>query len=214
MSFGALKALNYISFDLREGEILGLIGPNGSGKTTLFNVIAGVYRPSSGRVFFRGVEITGLPPHRVCRLGIVKTSQIVRPFKEMTVRENVLVAAMYGQGLSLRRARVKADEILELVGLIHLSDSPSRTLSIPERRRLELARALATATLCPSPPLSWCGMWWSLLPRPSLASSSAPPPGLSHPPFLPSPGAGPRCPGRRGRGSGCGTGRRSPRSSA
>ncbi len=96
MHFGALAAVDMVSFTLRSGEILGMIGPNGAGKTTLFNCIIGLYRPTGGRVMFDGTDITGMKPHQVCRLGLAKTSQIMEPFRGMTVFENVLVAAMHG----------------------------------------------------------------------------------------------------------------------
>ncbi len=143
--FGALAALSGVDFTLHEGEILGLIGPNGSGKTTLFNVITGVYRPTKGKVFFEGQDITGLSPHKICQLGIAKTSQIVQPFTHMTVAENVLVGAMYGGGLSQREAWDKTWEVLEFVRLDKVGNVSSGNISIPDRRRLELARALATS---------------------------------------------------------------------
>ena len=143
--FGALAALCGVDFSLYEGEILGLIGPNGSGKTTLFNVITGVYRPSKGKIFFEGRDISGMSPHRICQMGIAKTSQIVQPFTRMTVAENVLVGAMYGGGLPQREAWRKTLEVLEFVHLDDVMNSPSGNISIPDRRRLELARALATS---------------------------------------------------------------------
>ncbi len=143
--FGALAALSGVDFSLREGEILGLIGPNGSGKTTLFNVITGVYRPTKGKIFFEGHDISGMRPHRICQMGIAKTSQIVQPFTRMTVAENVLVGAMYGGGMSQREAWDKTREVLEFVRLDKVMDVSSGNISIPDRRRLELARALATS---------------------------------------------------------------------
>ena len=131
-------------FLLHSGEILGLIGPNGSGKTTLFNVIAGLYTPDQGKVFFRGKSILGLPAHAICRLGIAKTSQIMQPFIDMTVWENVLVAALYGGNLPMARAVEKANEVLQFVGLGTLRDDPAGKIAVPFRRRLELGRALAT----------------------------------------------------------------------
>ena len=104
MHFGALAALSGVDFSLREGEILGLIGPNGSGKTTLFNVITGVYRPTKGKILYKGRDISGMSPHKICRMGIAKTSQIVQPFTRMTVAENVLVGAMYGGGMAQKEA--------------------------------------------------------------------------------------------------------------
>jgi len=145
MHFGALAALSGVDFSLREGEILGLIGPNGSGKTTLFNVITGVYRPTKGKILYKGRDISGMSPHKICRMGIAKTSQIVQPFTRMTVAENVLVGAMYGGGMAQKEAWEKTREVLEFVHLDRVADVFSGNISIPDRRRLELARALATS---------------------------------------------------------------------
>jgi len=143
--FGGLAALNGVSFDVEEGEILGIIGPNGAGKTTLFNVISGVYTPEKGKVVFQGKDITGLPPHQIARLGIARTHQIVKPLQELTVKENVMVGACFGcKGLSLAAAEKKAEEILEFVGLSHKKDLLAGKLNVPEKKRLELARALAS----------------------------------------------------------------------
>ncbi|MEW6533943.1 MAG: ABC transporter ATP-binding protein [Thermodesulfobacteriota bacterium] len=142
--FGALEALSEVEFQLQEGEILGIIGPNGAGKTTLFNVITGSIGPSSGEVIFEGRKITGKRPYRICRLGIARTSQIARPFPGLTVLENVLIASAYGKGLSLERARSEAREILTSVGLAAAADVTPTAISLASRRRLELARALAT----------------------------------------------------------------------
>ncbi|MFH1241248.1 MAG: ABC transporter ATP-binding protein [Pseudomonadota bacterium] len=142
-NFGALAALRGVSLSLEPGQILGVIGPNGSGKTTLFNVITGVYRADGGEVSFEGRKITGLATHTICRLGLVKTSQIVKPFARMTVLENVFVGGLYGRGLSLARAKEEASEILEMVGLADVAHQPSGSINVAMRRRLELARALA-----------------------------------------------------------------------
>ena len=142
--FGALNAIQRVSLELKQGEILGLIGPNGSGKTTLFNVIAGIYSPEEGDVLFRGQSLTGRPPHEICRLGIAKTSQILQPFGEMTVFENLLVAALYGKNLSMGSARRRAEEICEWIGLRDLCPEPAGAIAVSSRRRLELGRALAT----------------------------------------------------------------------
>ena len=142
--FGAVAAVESVDFSVRQGEIVGMIGPNGAGKTTLFNVIAGIYKPEHGEVIFRGKQISGMKPHRVCRQGIAKTSQIVHPFTEMTVVENVLVAGLYGKGLSLRAAAREAEEITDFVGLGRVKSAASASITVPDRRRLELARALAT----------------------------------------------------------------------
>jgi branched-chain amino acid transport system ATP-binding protein len=143
-SFGALMAIHSVDFSLERGEILGMIGPNGAGKSTLFNVIAGVYRPDQGEITFRGEVISGLKPHRICRLGIAKTSQIVQPFTQMTVFENVLVGGLHGKGLSLPQAVLEAEKILEFAGLAGSKKMLSGSIPVPARRRLELARALAT----------------------------------------------------------------------
>jgi branched-chain amino acid transport system ATP-binding protein len=144
MRFEALAAVNVVSFGLGEGEILGMIGPNGAGKTTLFNCIIGVYKPTEGRVVFEGTDITGLKPHRICRLGMAKTSQIMEPFRAMTVFENVLVGAIHGGQMSMTEARLEAERVLDWVGLAPQGGKPSHSISVPARRRLELARALAT----------------------------------------------------------------------
>jgi branched-chain amino acid transport system ATP-binding protein len=142
--FGALAAVLNFSFSLEAGEILGLIGPNGSGKTTLFNVIAGIYSPDEGEVFFRGQSIAHLPPHKICRKGIAKTSQIIQSFSDLSVFENVLVAALFGGNLTMRQARHETESILKLVGLDGLRNDPAGKIPFPLRRRLELGRTLAT----------------------------------------------------------------------
>ena len=142
--FGALAAVRDFSFSIRSGEILGLIGPNGSGKTTLFNILAGVFPPEKGEILFRRKPILGLPPHTICRLGIAKTSQLTQPFSGMTVWENILVASLYGGNVAMARARERADEVLERMGLSALKDEPAGRIAVPFRRRLELGRALAT----------------------------------------------------------------------
>ena len=143
--FGGLQALSNVSFDLPEGQILGLIGPNGAGKTTLFNVINGVYPPNAGRVIFRQDDITNLKPYYVARKGLARTHQIVRPLNELTVRENVMVGACFGQqAVSLRVATHIADEVLEYVGLADRADQPAGSLNVAQKKRLEMARALAS----------------------------------------------------------------------
>ena len=142
--FGALAAVNSVDFSVEKGEILGMIGPNGAGKSTLFNVIMGVYKPDGGQVVFKGRRISGLKPHKICRMGIAKTSQIVQPFTQMTVLENVLVGGLHGKSLSLEDATREAEQILEFVGLGALKGMASGSITVPDRRRLELARAIAT----------------------------------------------------------------------
>ena len=142
--FGGLQALTDVTFDLAEGQILGLIGPNGAGKTTLFNVINGVYAPERGRVTFRGEDITGLPSYEVARRGLARTHQVVRPLNDLSVRENVMVGACYGREKhSLKEARRLADEALTQVGLIDRADQPAGSLNVAQKKRLEMARALA-----------------------------------------------------------------------
>ncbi len=141
--FGGLVAVQDVSLELAEGEILGLIGPNGAGKTTLFNLISGTLAPSQGRIVFAGQEITGLPPHRICALGIARTFQIARPFARLSVLENVRIGAF------LRHphpdaAEARAREIVDRVGLGRYRDLPAAALTTAGRKRLELARALAT----------------------------------------------------------------------
>ncbi|MFB0545656.1 MAG: ABC transporter ATP-binding protein [Anaerolineae bacterium] len=142
--FGGLRALVDITFDLPEGQILGLIGPNGAGKTTLFNVINGVYPPDKGRVFFQRRDITGWQPYDVARAGLARTHQIVRPLNELLVRENVMVGACFGhEGRGLGEARQIADEMLALVGLAERGDELAASLNVAQKKRLGLARALA-----------------------------------------------------------------------
>ena len=142
--FGGLQALTDVTFDLPEGQILGLIGPNGAGKTTLFNAINGVYPPESGRVIFRGKDITGLPPYEVARLGVARTHQVVRPLNELTVRENVMIGACFGrEGHSRGPAAKMADGVLERVNLSARADLLASSLNVAQKKRLELARALA-----------------------------------------------------------------------
>ncbi len=143
-SFGALLALNGVNLTLEEGEILGIIGPNGAGKSTLFNVITGMERPTSGAVYYRGRPISGLPVDAVCRMGIAKTFQIPQLFARLTVIENILIAALYGRDATLREARRGSEEWLHFVGLRDKMEVPADNLSVSERRRLDLARVLAT----------------------------------------------------------------------
>ncbi len=141
--FGGLVAVHDVSLGLSENEILGLIGPNGAGKTTIFNMISGSYRPTRGRITFQGRNITSLKPHRVARLGIARTFQLVKPFGRLTVVDNVMVGAFLKTG-NANQARAKAREVLAFVGLEKFRDRPAHTLTTAGRKRLELARALAT----------------------------------------------------------------------
>jgi len=145
--FGGVMALNGVSMAVAEGELVGLIGPNGAGKTTLFHVIAGFLKPDAGSIRFAGREIGGLPPHRICQLGIARTFQIVQPFEALSVLDNVAVAYLYGRwgrGASVRKAREAAQRFLERVGLLDRAGDAAGTLNLSERRRVELARAVAT----------------------------------------------------------------------
>jgi len=142
--FGGLQALLDVTFDLPEGQILGLIGPNGAGKTTLFNAINGVYPPEEGRVIFRDREITGWKPYDVARLGLARTHQIVQPLNELTVLQNVMAGACFGhERRPLGQAREIADEVLAFVGLAERRDELAASLNVAQKKRLELARALA-----------------------------------------------------------------------
>ena len=147
MDFAGLRALNGVSFGVPEGRITGIIGPNGAGKTTLFNVIAGRYRPGRGHVRFDGQDIAGLAPDAICRLGISRTYQTVRPFPGMTVLDNVRVALLYGRRTGAPTHDDTEREMLELLDFVHLGTAADRRAEqlIPlERKRLEVARALAT----------------------------------------------------------------------
>jgi branched-chain amino acid transport system ATP-binding protein len=145
--FGGVAALDGVSFDVCRHEILGVIGPNGAGKTTLLNCISGVHRLDGGEITLDGRSLGGLPPHRVARLGVGRTFQIVKPFGSMTVRENAAVGALFGSSearLTTRRAFAYADEVLAQVGLGPKRLLPVASLTVPDRKRLEVARALCT----------------------------------------------------------------------
>ena len=142
--FGGLQALYNVTFDLPQGQILGLIGPNGAGKTTLFNAINGVYPPEKGQIIFRDKDVTGLKPYQLVKMGMARTHQIVRPLNELTVRENVMVGACFGhESQDLGNAAKIADEVLEFVGLLTKSDQLAGSLNVAQKKRLEMARALA-----------------------------------------------------------------------
>lgn len=146
MRFGGLKALDDVSFDVERGAVVGLIGPNGSGKTTLMNLISGVLKPTSGAVYFGDRRIADVPTYDVCKLGIARTFQIVKPFANLTVLENVAVGSMYGRNGSRRSAKAAfatAEALLERVQLAHVAGRPASDLTIPDRKRLEVAKALA-----------------------------------------------------------------------
>jgi branched-chain amino acid transport system ATP-binding protein len=141
--FGGLTAVSDVSLTVPAGELLGVIGPNGAGKTTLFNVISGYYRPDSGRVVFAGHDVVGVAPHAICRLGLTRTFQLVKPFGNLSVTDNVIIGALT-RIPSIRAARVEARRVVETCGLAAHADARARTLPIGLRKRLEVARALAT----------------------------------------------------------------------
>lgn len=142
--FGGLQALTDVTFDLPEGQILGLIGPNGAGKTTLFNTINGVYPPESGRIVFRGKDVTRARPYDHAKMGMARTHQIVQPLNDLSVRENVMVGACFGhQHHDLGSAARIAHEVLDFVGLAPRADQLAGSLNVAQKKRLEMARALA-----------------------------------------------------------------------
>ena len=144
--FGGFLAVNQVSFELRAGEILGLIGPNGSGKSTTFNLIAGTLRPSSGSIRLDGKEIAGLPAHAICHQGVGRTFQIPRPFRKLSLLENVTLAAYYGEAGRISRSEA-TDRAAEALGMVGLPTDPSAStngLGAAALKKLELARALAT----------------------------------------------------------------------
>ncbi len=143
-SFGGVRAVDNVTFTLREGEIVGLIGPNGAGKTTLVNLVTGVVAPSSGRIVFRGEDVTTQRPWQAARRGLARTFQIVQPFPEMTVLENVVAAALFAGGAPDRATAIAdAREHLTFVDLASQADRPAAALPLPGRKRLELAKSLA-----------------------------------------------------------------------
>jgi branched-chain amino acid transport system ATP-binding protein len=139
--FGGFRALDGLSFTMRSGEILGLVGPNGSGKTTCINVISGLYRPDAGTIHLNGRAIDGLPSYRLVHAGINRTFQIPRPFLTLTVRENVEIAIAYGRN---RRSARDAEELLTSLDLMASADQPAGELNSAHQKMLDLARALAT----------------------------------------------------------------------
>jgi branched-chain amino acid transport system ATP-binding protein len=142
-SFRGLDAVSNVSLELNPGKILGLIGPNGAGKTTLFNLITGFLRPDSGTIEFLGRNLVGFEPHYICKMGITRTFQIVKPFSHLSTLENVAVGC-YNRTADVREVEEKAWEILRFVGLDAKALEPASSLTTPDRKRLELARALGT----------------------------------------------------------------------
>jgi branched-chain amino acid transport system ATP-binding protein len=159
MRFGGLVAVNAVSFSIQEGSLVGLIGPNGAGKTTCFNVLTGVYTPTSGRVLFNGADVTGLPPHRVCSVGAARTFQNIRLFREMTVLENILVSLHPQRGYGLlsaflqlpkvkRRESELRDQAMDFLKNLDLESKAqilTKNLPYGDQRKVEIARALATS---------------------------------------------------------------------
>jgi len=142
--FGGLNAVDCVSLDVNKGEIIGLIGPNGAGKTTLINLITGVHPATAGRVYFEGQDITRRRPHRIARMGLARTFQIVQPFPKMTVLENAAAGALFAGGAgSFHEACVIARQHLEFTGLADMADRPAAALTLARRKRLELAKGLA-----------------------------------------------------------------------
>jgi len=145
--FGALKAVEKVSFQIKQGELIGFIGPNGAGKTTTINLLTGVFRKTNGQVFFQGKDITSVTPNQTARLGIARTFQITKPLVGMSVEENVMAGALFGKAgrnLSVKEAREKAAQCLELTAMMDKRYFPVSKLTVPDRKRLELARSLAT----------------------------------------------------------------------
>ena len=143
-SFGRVQAVADVSFEVREGEILGVLGPNGAGKTSVFNILTGVYKPDRGHIVFRDRTITNLSAAKRCRLGLGRTYQIPRPFGDMTVYENLLVGATFGAGKGEKSSRDEIGEILKMTNLWDRRNHFARTLPLLGRKRLELARGMAT----------------------------------------------------------------------
>jgi branched-chain amino acid transport system ATP-binding protein len=141
--FSGLVAVDHVSFEVPQGEIYAVIGPNGAGKTTLFNIVAGVFPPDSGTVTFADARIDGLPPDQICRRGIGRTFQIVKPFPALTVEENAIIGALLHR-THVAEARAHAHEVLRRLDLYDKRHQRASSLTLPDRKRLEVARALAT----------------------------------------------------------------------
>ncbi len=140
--FGGLMALNRVNMEFRQGEILGIIGPNGAGKTTFINVVAGIYLPTEGKIFFNDQDISEMPAHKRCRLGIGRTFQLVRPLPGLSLLENIMVGSLFGKGLGQREARKKAEELCEFLGLSDIDRDITRMTAL-EIKKMEIAHAMA-----------------------------------------------------------------------
>jgi len=141
--FGGLVAVHNLSLSVEKGEILGMIGPNGAGKTTAFNMISGYYRPDEGRVVFDGQDVTGRRPDQICKLGLARTFQVVKPFPQLSVLDNVIVGA-YNRTNDKQEARERAEEVIKFLGMTEMVHQLAGSLSVAGRKRLEIAKALAT----------------------------------------------------------------------
>lgn len=141
--FGGLEAVKNLDLTIEEGEILGVIGPNGAGKTTAFNVISGFYKPDEGKIFFNGEDITGLRPDQICKRGLTRTFQVVKPFSGINVLDNVIVGT-FNHTNDMKMAREKAEKVLEFLHMRQLADQMAGGQPIGIRKRLEIAKALAT----------------------------------------------------------------------
>jgi len=144
--FGGLAAVSNVDFTVEQGEALGLIGPNGAGKTTLFNLISAALVPKSGTIRFKGKNITGLKPYKICRMGVARTFQTVKVFADMPVLNNVVLGSYFGTSTNMSSADAvrEATELLEFVGLAAVKATPAKDLTLANQKRLEVARALAT----------------------------------------------------------------------
>jgi branched-chain amino acid transport system ATP-binding protein len=142
-SYGALRAVDTMSLAVKYGEALAVIGPNGAGKSTMFNLITGDVAPTAGRVLFGGSDITSMAPHARSRLGIGRSYQIPHPFANMSVFENLLVGAIFGGGATEQESYRRCSDVLKVTGLYDKANMPARTLTLLQRKRLELARAIA-----------------------------------------------------------------------
>ena len=144
--FGGLAAVSHVDFDVDQGKVVGLIGPNGAGKTTLFNLISGALVPKEGAIRFSGQNITGLKPHKICKMGLARTFQSVKIFANMPVLDNVLLSSLFGTSNSMSSADAAREAMgfLEFVGLSAVRATPAKDLTLANQKRLEVARALAT----------------------------------------------------------------------